>query len=474
VAEETEIKKLEKPAQPANNGWQIINLDALKNPPVWLAVVVHVLAGLLALAVLFLVAVGLFATFQIAYESVTGELNDRVEAAKVFFPILLALVGGPLLIWRVVTAHVQATAARHQANVAQEGFYTSLFTKAVEQLGATREVKTYQEVDDGAGGKKREAVTKTEPNLEVRLGAIYALDRIARDSERDHWPIMEVFCAYIRNPQNCGSPVPLPGAEGSAAKTFQNWLPLVEPRTDVQAAITVIGRRSVARIAYERKHGFSLDLSEANLQRSAMTNCDFSNANMNGATLDGAVLGFAHMEAVRFGGASLQRATFEGAFLNYAMFPGAALQNANLNSATLKGVWFDGANLSGATFIGADLEKSILERAIVSRANFSNSNLNEVSFQQTRFSHSPYRDDVPNFFGAKFGSWNEESSRFKGAEVFNLDFTKSSGLATLDLIDAFGDATTMLPPGIDPPKSWPKEVLDPYQRIDMVYGKSAR
>src|SRR3982751_6161439 len=39
------------------------------------------------------------------------------------------------------------------------------------------------------------------PNLEVRLGAIYALERIPRDSERDHWPIMEVLCAYVRNPE---------------------------------------------------------------------------------------------------------------------------------------------------------------------------------------------------------------------------------------------------------------------------------
>ncbi len=35
-------------------------------------------------------------------------------------------------------------------------------------------------------------------NLEVRLGGIYALERIARDSPKDHWTIMEVLTAYVR------------------------------------------------------------------------------------------------------------------------------------------------------------------------------------------------------------------------------------------------------------------------------------
>ena len=43
-----------------------------------------------------------------------------------------------------------------------------------------------------------------KPNVEVRLGAIYALERIAFDSPRDQWTIMEVLTAYVR--QN--APVP--------------------------------------------------------------------------------------------------------------------------------------------------------------------------------------------------------------------------------------------------------------------------
>jgi hypothetical protein len=53
-----------------------------------------------------------------------------------------------------------------------EGQITDRFTKAIDQLGS--------------------------PKLELRLGGIYALERIARDSEKDHWPIMEVLTTFIR------------------------------------------------------------------------------------------------------------------------------------------------------------------------------------------------------------------------------------------------------------------------------------
>ena len=89
---------------------------------------------------------------------------------------LAAVIGLPLLIWREITGHrtVDIAAKRHekQTEADRERRITDSFTKAVELLG--------------------------KPELEVRLGAIYALERIARESKRDHWPIMETLTAYVR------------------------------------------------------------------------------------------------------------------------------------------------------------------------------------------------------------------------------------------------------------------------------------
>lgn len=81
--------------------------------------------------------------------------------------IIQALGGAAVLLGLYFTAKTWRTT--------QEGQITDRFTKAINQLVET-------------GPEK----------LAIRLGGIYALERIARDSERDHWPIMEILTAYVR------------------------------------------------------------------------------------------------------------------------------------------------------------------------------------------------------------------------------------------------------------------------------------
>lgn len=54
----------------------------------------------------------------------------------------------------------------------QEKQVTERFAKAIEQLG--------------------------NASIHVRLGAIYALERIAKDSDKDYWQVMEILTAYVR------------------------------------------------------------------------------------------------------------------------------------------------------------------------------------------------------------------------------------------------------------------------------------
>jgi hypothetical protein len=108
-----------------------------------------------------------------------------------------------------------------RTRVAEHNRITDLFTKAIEQLG---------KVEDG------------EPNIEVRLGGIYALERLAFDSPRDHWTIMEVLSAYIRR----NAPWPIE-RQARVPKTEQRKQPAEQAAdslsTDIQAILTVIGRR---------------------------------------------------------------------------------------------------------------------------------------------------------------------------------------------------------------------------------------
>jgi hypothetical protein len=143
------------------------------------------------------------------------------------------------------------------------------------------------------------------------------------------------------------------GREGTEGATYspeqddgEQETATVRPALDVQAVLTVIGRRRPengdARI--------TIDLSEADLSR---------------ADLSGAILF----------GANLSRAKLFGANLSRANLSRADLSRADLFEADLSGSNLSGADLSRAKPIGADLSRANLSRADLSRADLFEADL---------------------------------------------------------------------------------------------------
>ncbi len=116
--------------------------------------------------------------------------------------------------------------------------------------------------------------TESRPNIEVRVGAIYALERIAQDSQRDHIQIMEILTAYIRENAPVADLVP-------SEEPFER----ARPRADIQAALDVIGRRSPDSIAVEHSKRYRLDLRNVDL-----SGADFSKGNFEGVLMFGSRL----------------------------------------------------------------------------------------------------------------------------------------------------------------------------------------
>ncbi len=213
--------------------------------------------------------------------------------------LIAAFLGAPFVIY--------GTYLRHKTQrLEQEGHMTDRITAAVEQLGAEKTVKAqvrtlswklpesdtlYEtrvrlgEQSTGPAGSivvdpgKWDVVEETLPNLEVRMGAILSLERIAQDSTandkgRDHVRVMEILCAYIRENSNARKPEGYPEPEWEPLKDdateeeradhlrrrkerfgdhltdreARQWArKLPKLRADVQLALTVIGRRSAAQ-----------------------------------------------------------------------------------------------------------------------------------------------------------------------------------------------------------------------------------
>ena len=174
---------------------------------------------------------------------------------------------------------------------------TDRFAKAIEQLGSDK--------------------------LDVRIGGIYALERVARDSARNHPTVMEVLTAFIREhsrepysrepwrPPDTGSSGRIAAAQGALSTTTRTWRlartvrylaarsssstgnpPEQERvmRPDVQAAATVIGRRDAKR-DIQRIDLTRADLAEVDLIRARLDRTDLTGANLTGANLADAVLG---------------------------------------------------------------------------------------------------------------------------------------------------------------------------------------
>jgi hypothetical protein len=194
-------------------------------------------------------------------------------------------------------------------SAAREGQLPDRYTKAVEQLGSD--------------------------NLDVRIGGIYALQHIARDSPEIYHPmVIDVLATFVREHSREQWPLPEHETDPAPARTT---------RPDVQAAANII--------CYQDHIPFLFDLTHVELP---------------GAKLPGAKL-----QGVNFEG---------GAILDRANFINADLREARLSSASLQGTLLEYADLSDATLIGADLSYTTLK----------NVNLRGASLAFAHFHHADF------------------------------------------------------------------------------------
>ncbi len=370
--------------------------------------------------------------------------EDLFKEVRTIMLVIAAWYGVPFLIWRTVLADRQTQSTEMQTQINRENHYTDLFTKAVEQLGATRQ--------------------NGEPAIEMRIGAIFALERLAKDSERDYGPIIETLAAYIR--EHCRDPQSLDdeGLRGYELKLArQEWIDSLREnppadRSDVTAVLTVLSRRE------KNRHWTSTSENE--------TQPDFTEANFQGATLWNKSEGLAregtNLRLAYLDGADLRGANLSGANLSHANLSGTNLSKANLSEANLIEANLSGArlveanlsgeavltrvNLSGAELMGVDLSDVVLWRAKLSDAKLDDANLSDAVLIEADLSGADLWG--AKLSDAKLDDADLSGADFKGILIVGTQLKDSKGL-TDDMIEkAFGDGDTSLPDGLTRPASW--------------------
>jgi hypothetical protein len=237
---------------------------------------------------------------------------DRENEAR---KTLAQVLGGLFLVAGLYTSLETLSTAR-------EGQITERYTKAVEQLASE--------------------------HLEVKLGGIYALERIAIDSERDRATIAEVLAAYAREHASVNKP------------QFQHIM--AETLPEVHAICSVFRRMHsmpgfLARLGSRGTAPLRIDLHWTQLK-----DVDLRGADLRGANLSGSHLFGAHLQEV-----NLQDADLTSSDFTHAHLEGAHLERADLSLATL-----------GALLNDAHLREAVLESADVDGANFTGADLSHA------------------------------------------------------------------------------------------------
>lgn len=261
-------------------------------------------------------------------------VSDRINAENDVRMALVQAVGGLVVALGAWTAwrQLQATQKRdrEELRLTREAQITDRFTRAIDQLASS--------------------------TLAGRLGGIYALGRIARESARDHWPIIEVLTAYIRENASWNG-----ARDASSPPEVQAIANVLREREWAHEAATECLELPDVNMGYVNLRGaflFRANLQRTNLLQANLFQANLAKAELEGASLhcakaEGAVLADAQLYCAHLEGANLQGANLKGSKLKKAVLIGADLRNADLRDA----LFFE-TDLSGADLRGANLSET--------------------------------------------------------------------------------------------------------------------
>ncbi|MFD9001138.1 pentapeptide repeat-containing protein [Streptomyces sp. NPDC059582] len=231
----------------------------------------------------------------------------QLEIQSGFRGQLLQLFGG-------LVVFVGAAAGWQQLRVAREGQITERFTRAIDHLGSD--------------------------TLDIRLGGIYALERVAKNSVNDRPTVTDILCSFVRE----HSPWPVGAPDGPQHPTpeVDDQLPWLTARApDVQTALYVLGRRP----GHPDEH--KPYLSRVDLRRALLGRARLAGANLRHSNLSRAYMPGCDLEHGQLAHADLRHANLRGARMAHADLRSAHLQHSDLRGADLSDACLDGADVTG-------------------------------------------------------------------------------------------------------------------------------
>jgi hypothetical protein len=284
------------------------------------------------------------------------EDKDRLSAVASARTTLLQAVGGLVVLYGGYVGWRQLRVSQETLRATQDGHLTDRFSRAVEQLGSDK--------------------------IDVRIGGLHALRRIAEQSPDERDAVISIQAAYLRT--HLRWPPAGPGTT-PADTPLRDVRTLEERAADSQVALTSLGILCIDR--RERWVNLShldlrvadcdgLFLNELNLDETFAEGVTCYHTNFTLSSLIGAVFRRATLTTAILARAQCRSADFRGARLIHAdlragLFEKADFREANLRSADARGADFGEADLWRADLCGADLREAKLATARLAEARAS-------------------------------------------------------------------------------------------------------
>jgi len=295
--------------------------------------------------------------------------------------IIASIIGVPFLLWRYYSIHKTANAQAEQAKIAEQQHITDRIARAFQLIANDK-------VND-------------------TIGAIYALERIANDSPRDQWSIMQYLADYVRRKISLPPDLNISDNEKSVLQKIDRShinptaaiteAENLQSSRNIDAALHVLGTKlQVVEVKSKLIKRLLLKLkvlvkkilffqqptiinkssnNSSAIYRINLSNTDLSGKNLAGFDLSYADLRKANLTQTNLAGANLEGADLRGACLNSANLRMANLEKADLKDSLCNAAIFINAHLEKTNFWNGSLEMAIMIKAKLNRAIFINAKM---------------------------------------------------------------------------------------------------
>ncbi|TKG61520.1 pentapeptide repeat-containing protein [Prauserella endophytica] len=371
-------------------------VERLRPISAWMLIPSVVLVALVTVVVLF--ALG-----DVARSDPSATV--RVDVIRIALTAAAGTGGGLALLLAFRRQRSTEIAAAHSISDAAERRVTELYTKAVEQLGSEQ--------------------------APVRLGGLYALERLAQDNPDHRQTIVNVLCAYIR--MSSTTSLHFPASSGSQRRNAPSRRPNRLAGADrLETTGHRIARSQEREVRMTAGHILLSHLQSPDAENvlGAAPPGDFwpdIDINMAGASVSEFNFSQCQVRSADFSNATIRQSSFRG--MEFDGF-------ANFTRATFTGgVGFDDAVFySAVSFIGTTFEEDVHFR----QAEFYDFVLFEDARFQSDASFELVDFDYVRMVGVDFAG----TVSFRDAEFRSVTFEKVTFRGEVGFTDAVFDAAT--------------------------------